>query len=103
MSNMLHAVRTLSLVSLLALVPAAVTAQSAPPATPSAPGTTAARDEFVPIGELPPEDTLPAAPLLVAAYAVAWGALLVYVWMLWRRLGRVEQELRLARRSSVAP
>ena len=52
-----------------------------------------AQEEFVPIDELPPEDQLPAAPLLVAAYAVAWVALLGYLWSIWRRLTRVEQEL----------
>lgn len=51
-------------------------------------------DEFVPVTELPPEEQLPAAPLLVGAYAVAWLAVLLYVWSLWRRLGRVQQELR---------
>jgi CcmD family protein len=54
-------------------------------------------DEFVPVSELPPNEQLPAAPLLVAAYAVAWVAVLAYVWSLWRRLGRVQQELRAVR------
>lgn len=88
-------VRALCLVSVLVTAPAAAAAQDTPS---SAPGTTAAREEFVPIGELPEEDRLPAAPLLVGAYAVAWAAILGYVWMLWRRLGRVEQELVQARR-----
>jgi CcmD family protein len=57
------------------------------------PPKTAAQEGFVPVTELPPEDRLPAAPLLVAAYSVAWVAMLVYVWSVWRRLGRVEQEL----------
>lgn len=57
------------------------------------PRTTAAQEGFVPVDELPPEDRLPAAPLLVAAYAIAWVAILAYVWSVWRRLGRVEQEL----------
>ena len=52
-----------------------------------------AQDEFVPIDELPPEAQLPAAPLLIAAYAFAWIALLIYIWSLWRRLGSVEREL----------
>ena len=55
--------------------------------------TQPAQDEFVPIDELPPEDQLPAAPLLIAAYAFAWIALLIYIWSLWRRLGLVEREL----------
>ena len=55
--------------------------------------TQPAQGEFVPIDELPPEDQLPAAPLLIAAYAFAWIALLIYIWSLWRRLGSVEREL----------
>jgi CcmD family protein len=53
----------------------------------------AAREEFVPLSELPPDDTLPAAPMLIAAYAFVWLAILFYVWRVWRRLGRLEQEL----------
>jgi CcmD family protein len=53
-----------------------------------------AQDEFVPVSEIPESDQLPAAPLLVAAYAIAWLIIVCYVWSLWRRLGRVEQELR---------
>lgn len=57
------------------------------------PATTAAQDGFVPVDTLPADDRLPAAPLLVAAYAVAWVALMLYVWSLWRRLSRVEREM----------
>ncbi len=53
----------------------------------------AARDEFVPIREIPQEDQLPAAPLLIGAYGVAWLVIFLYVWSLWRRLARVETEL----------
>ena len=49
--------------------------------------------EFVPISQLPPGDRLPAAPLLIAAYAFVWVALLVYLWSIWRRLGKVEAEM----------
>ncbi len=52
-----------------------------------------AQDEFVPISELPPEEELAAAPLLVAAYAFVWLAVLAYVYSIWRRLGQVEREL----------
>ena len=41
----------------------------------------------------PPTEGIPAAPLLLTAYAFVWVALLVYVFLLWRRLGRVEHEL----------
>ena len=52
-----------------------------------------AQDEFVPIDELPPQEQLPAAPLLIAAYSVAWLAVAGYLFSIWRRLGRVEHEL----------
>ena len=65
---------------------------------PQPPQTTAAQDEYVPIDQLPDSEKLPAAPYLIAAYIVVWGALLVYVLTLWRRLGRVETDLREARR-----
>jgi CcmD family protein len=52
-----------------------------------------AQEEFVPIDQLPPEEQLPAAPLLVAAYGFVWIALLFYLWSIWRRMGRVEREL----------
>jgi CcmD family protein len=55
--------------------------------------TPAARDEFVPVSELPPDEQLAAGPLLVAAYAIIWIVLMWYLWSIWRRLGRVEQEL----------
>ena len=40
------------------------------------------------------KESLPAGPLLYTAYAVVWLVLIGYVFMLWRRLGRVEKELR---------
>ena len=53
-----------------------------------------ARDEFVPVKELGPQEQLPAAPLVIAAYGVAWLLIFLYVWSLWRRLSRVEGELK---------
>jgi CcmD family protein len=52
------------------------------------------QSEFVPVGSLPPGDQLPAAPLLVAAYAFVWIATMFYVWTIWRRLQKVEGEMR---------
>ena len=47
--------------------------QAPSPAAPPPSSTTApAQDEFVPIDELPADEKLPAAPLLIAAYAVVW-------------------------------
>ena len=50
--------------------------------------------EFVPINQLPPADQLPAAPLLIAAYAFVWIVLMLYLWSIWRRLGKVEVDMR---------
>lgn len=53
----------------------------------------ARQDEFVPVSELPAQEQLPAAPLLVVAYAVVWVVLLWYVWSVWRRLRKLEREI----------
>jgi CcmD family protein len=50
-------------------------------------------DEFVPVTDLPPEEQLPAAPLLVGAYAFAWVMVAGYLWSIWRRLSAVEREI----------
>lgn len=52
-----------------------------------------ATDGFVPVYDLPPEEQLPAAPLLVGAYAFAWVMVFGYLWSLWRRLTKVEKEM----------
>lgn len=59
----------------------------------SASAQTPAQEGFVPVEQLEGQEQMPAAPLVAAAYGVAWGAVLVYVWTIWRRLGKVEQEL----------
>ena len=51
------------------------------------------QSEFVPVSELPPEDRLPAAPLLIGAYAFVWVLLFLYVWSIWKRLRKVDEEL----------
>ena len=66
----------------------------------------AGQSEFVPVSELPPSEQLPAAPLLIGAYAFVWLVLLIYVWSIGRRLQRVDAELsrveRLVSRSPAA-
>lgn len=55
----------------------------------------APQDDFVPVGQLPAAaEQLPAAPLLIAAYAFVWVMVLFYLWTLWRRLASVEREMR---------
>jgi CcmD family protein len=50
-------------------------------------------DPFVPISELPPQDQLPAAPLLVTAYAFVLLALFAYLFSVARRLQQVQREV----------
>ena len=51
-----------------------------------------ATKEFVPADSVAKQE-LPSGPLIYIAYAFVWAAVLVYVLMLWRKLGRVEREL----------
>ena len=53
-----------------------------------------AQEGFVPVDQLgDAKEGLPATPLVASAYAVAWIAVLVYVWSVWRRLNKVDREL----------
>jgi CcmD family protein len=58
------------------------------------------QNEFIPVDKLPPAEQLPAAPLLIAAYAFVWIAVMVYVWTIWRRLAKVEAEVEALERKS---
>ncbi len=51
------------------------------------------QSEFQPVTEIPASEQLPSAPLVIAAYAFVWLAFLFYVWMMWRKLGKVEHDL----------
>lgn len=64
---------------------AAASAQTQPPP--------AAIDGFVPMSSAAPREVLPAAPLVFYAYSFVWLALIVYVFSIWRRMARVEQDL----------
>jgi CcmD family protein len=75
---------------LLAIAPFALTAASAF-AQPEQ------LNEYKPVTGPPPE-TIPAAPLVIAAYIIVWLGLMVYLWSIWRRLGRVEAELQALQR-----
>jgi len=55
-------------------------------------------DGFVPMSELTTREVLPATPLVFYAYAFVWVALLGYIFVLWRKLGRVEADLEAIRR-----
>jgi CcmD family protein len=76
--------RLLIALTWFALLSAPVMARQAP----------AGQGGFVPVDSVPLADQLPAAPLLVAAYAFVWIAVVVYLWTIWRRLNKVEDEMR---------
>jgi CcmD family protein len=50
-------------------------------------------DEYVPVSQLPPQDQLPAAPLLVTAYSFVWLALFGYLVSVAQRLSKVKREV----------
>jgi hypothetical protein len=51
------------------------------------------QSEFVPVTEIPAGEQLPSAPLVIAAYAFVWLAFVAYAWVMWRRLGKIEQDM----------
>jgi CcmD family protein len=65
------------------IAPMLLAVQQAPPG----------QSEYVPLKDLPPTEQMPAAPLLIAAYAFAWIAVMFYLWTIWRRLNKVETEM----------
>ncbi len=76
----------LILLAVALLAPAAAAAQQ-PPSTPDA------KQEYVPVDPTVDQEQLPAAPLVIGAYAVVWVVVVLYLWSIWRRLARVEREL----------
>lgn len=72
----------------LATILLAITLSAAPVSTQPRP----AQEEFVPVTDAETE-RLPAAPLVMSAYAAAWLLIFLYIWSLWRRLSKVEREL----------
>ena len=76
-----------TVVFLLLLAGAAAPLRAQQPAQPQQ------QNEFVPIDQLPPQDQLPAAPLLITAYAVVLVGLFGYVLSVARRLTTVQREL----------
>jgi quinol-cytochrome oxidoreductase complex cytochrome b subunit len=75
-----------AVLALLAVIVPACAAQSQPP--PQQPS-----GEFIPIDQLPPEDRLPAAPLLISAYSFVMIVFFLYVVSLARRLTNVQRDV----------
>lgn len=88
MRKLFAAGRTCRLLVAVALTIGALVVGSEAAAQPPAPP-----DGFVAADSLPAQEQLPAAPLVLAAYAVAWVLVFGYLWSIWQRLGRVEREL----------
>jgi CcmD family protein len=66
----------------------------AAPAVPvDAQGQPKQQEQFTPIDQLPPQEQLPAAPLLVGAYAFVLLTLFAYVVTVSRRLTLIQQEV----------
>jgi CcmD family protein len=63
---------------------APLTAQQQPPRQ---------QEEFTPIDQLPPQEQLPAAPLLIGAYAFVVLVLFGYMFMVARRLTTIQREV----------
>ena len=80
--------------TLVALPPALDLPGLASLAAEQPPPKPAPQDEYVPIDQLPPEEELPAAPMVVAAYTFIWIAFLVYMFSLVRRVRAVEADLK---------
>jgi CcmD family protein len=85
--------RLLTLIEAL-LLAAPLFAFQAPTGQTPAGQAPAGQSEYVAVDELPPVEQLPAAPLLIAAYAFVWLAVFFYVWTIWRRLNHVQAEIR---------
>ncbi len=82
---------------LLMVTLAPVGAQEPPPPAVSE-QPQAATDGFIPMSEMTTRELLPAAPLVFYAYGFVWIALLGYLWAIWRRVDRVEQDIARVRR-----
>ena len=86
--------RTLSCLLLVLTCLAAPTAAQNQPPQPTPSGQMPPRQsEYVPIEQLPPQDQLPAAPLLIAAYSFVLIVFFLYVVSLARRLTSVQRDV----------
>jgi CcmD family protein len=81
----------LSLVFVWAVV--SVPAQQPSPQSSPTSSQPSQQNEFIPIDQLPPQEQLAAAPLLVGAYVFVLAVLFLYVLSVARRLTNVQREL----------
>ena len=76
-------IRTIAVVFVLAIQATPTAAQQEP----------RQQEEFTPIDQLPPQEQLPAGPLLVGAYAFVLLMLFGYLVMVSRRLTTIQSEV----------
>lgn len=76
-------IRTIAAVFVLTMSAAPLVAQQQPKQ----------QEQFIPIDQLPPQEQLPAAPLLVGAYAFVLLMLFGYLVMVSRRLTTIRSEV----------
>jgi CcmD family protein len=93
--------RRFSVFALLLVAGALLAGLSGPVLAQAQPGdqTEAAREGYVPVKDLPAAEQLPAAPLVIGAYAFIWFGVMAYLWTIWRRLTAVDRELMLLRQT----
>jgi len=70
------------------------------PAAAFQPPPSAAQSEYVPATPGASTEQMPAAPLLITAYAFVWIAAMAYLWTIARRLNKVEDDIRALERKA---
>ena len=51
-------------------------------------------DGFVPVTGAPAGEQIPAAPLVISSYAFFLLLMVFYIWTIWRRIGKVEVDMK---------
>jgi len=85
------AVLAVVFVSAVMSVPAQQPSPQSPPTSPTS--QPSQQNEFIPIDQLPPQEQLAAAPLLIGAYVFVLAVLFLYVLSVARRLTNVQRDL----------
>ena len=83
----MHLIRPLLVVLLLVVGTESIAATQQPKAPPEQ------QSDFRPLSERPPQEELPAARLVIAAYSFVMLTLFAYLFSLSKRLGGVKQEI----------
>lgn len=52
-----------------------------------------AQDQYKPVTDVPASEQIPALPLIAGSYGFFLLLMVFYLWTIWRRINRVEQEL----------